>query len=301
MDEGLENVLRTGYATWRKNLNIALPFLFNLIAGVLLLIVFAVLSLLIIGIPLTLNLYELTAPPSDSARFLDPASLAISLLLIFIIGVVLFFIYLLIDSYFTAGAIGMAKTALEMGKTSLGDMFSYGGKKFLSMFFANLILFVFIIAMGIFLAIIQAITNAPLIEAFIAITSIIFALFPFAIVISDLGAIDGLKRSYDLFMKNKLLFFLIFIFVRYIIQFIYLGVFVLGMVLLSAGILSLPITTSPSLAEVALMSSGVILLLFFWFLATILISSIVGIFVSSLTTVWWSGFYMGLTQNDRKD
>ncbi len=297
MAEGVENVLRDGYITWRKNHNIALPFLFNLIASFLLLIIFTVLLFLLLGIPLILNFSELASNLSDSARFMNPASLLVSFLLIILLGVVLFFIYLLINSYFTAGAIGMAKTALETGKTSLDDMFSYGRKKFLSLFFANILLLIFIIVVGFVLVIIQAFIKVPFIEIFVAIVSIVFALFPFAIVISDLGAIGGLKRSYNLFMKNKLLVFLVFVFLKYVVEFISMGIFLLSMVILSAGLLSVPITMSPSVMDLAFMYSGMMILFLVWLFALIFISIIIGVFaISPLTTVWWSRFYMDLTK-----
>ena len=142
---------------------------------------------------------------------------------------------ILTGAFFIAGAIGMAKEATEKGKTSLSDMIDHGRRKFISLFFLFIIVGLISLAGVVFLipGVIPMLpditsrtpadaTNAsitvPLVLGlmimliYIVIVGIMFALTPYAVVIDDVGAIEGVKIGFKYFMAHKLAVFLIWLF-----------------------------------------------------------------------------------------
>jgi hypothetical protein len=195
MVEELGNILRNGFETWKKNLNICLPFVFSLLQPLLL------------------------------------QNIDILVAAVIIAGILV----LLITTFFTAGAIGMAKEATKTGSTRLTDMTDYGARKIVSLLGANLIVALIALAGVIFLipgllslmpaiATSQAPSDAANMTAFamlglgfvvmavyMLIISIIFAIPSYAVVISDLGAVDGVKKGFQFFMAHKVEVFLLWL------------------------------------------------------------------------------------------
>ncbi|MDY6966988.1 MAG: hypothetical protein SVM80_13705, partial [Halobacteriota archaeon] len=71
---------------------------------------------------------------------------------------------------------------------------------------------------------------------YIFIISIIFAPSRYAIVISDLKAIDGLKEGFNFFMENKISVFLLFLIVGIVMM---LPTLILGSIPYVGGVLSM--------------------------------------------------------------
>jgi hypothetical protein len=300
MPESLEDILKNGYQTWRNNLNISLPFFFNLIVSLVFLAIVVLFIFLIFGsiaylgspLPLTNQLYEITSFTKNLPFFI-----------IFVITAIVIIIVILslIDAFFEAGAIGMAKVATQKHKTTLDDMIKYGKKKFLSLFFANilvglitiggaLILAFIFIGIPALLGILSRTTYGLNIQSLLLIilgiciaflyiltTSIIFYPVKYALVISDLGAIDALKRGYKFFMNNKLHVFLLWLIV--IVISIAFSV--------ATSILQFPFRFIPVIG--AIMSIIISIL-------TTLISLLI---IAPLTTVWWTYFYLDRTTNKK--
>jgi hypothetical protein len=239
MVEELGTILRNGFETWKKNLTICLPFVFSLL---LTLIVGAVVIggalITVLGPVLPSLTPSLTSTPSEIppeiVQQLQPLLLQnidILVAAVIIAGILV----LLITTFFTAGAIGMAKEATKMGSTRLTDMTDYGARKIVSLLGANLIVALIAFAGLIFLIpglvpLLPALSTsqtpldatnmtalAMLVLGFIVmafymlIISIILAISPYAVVISDLGAVDGVKKGFQFFMAHKVEVFLLWL------------------------------------------------------------------------------------------
>ena len=314
MAKDLENILQTGFLTWKTNLNLCLPFLLSSITRILLVISFLIILVMFLN-PVSPSILESSYYPTYNPLNKIINSLDYSLLTLDILLLLLFLLVLhLISSFFFAGAIGMSKRAVETGNTSLGDMMDFGGKKFIGLFLAQLIislsiavLFLFLVCIPVLIGLKVPSIGRSLIEfgvnlfsVLVLVIGIVFAALPFAIVISDLGVIKGLKRGYGFFMDNKLSVILLWIFIRYMAEFIGYGVFFIAAVAFSLGILFVPIPSNISdISSFASESSLISLLIVFLAVVVILyllLSWIASIFVvSPLTTVWWSRLYMDRT------
>ncbi|MDD2665554.1 MAG: hypothetical protein PHI74_01460 [Methanocellales archaeon] len=235
--EDTGSIISDGFDKWQKNLNICLPFVFDLVIS-------SALALIILGSAILATIPSfvpyLTNPPDEISphlisqllpQILRSLSIIIAAIIITII------LGLLVSSFFTAGAIGMAKEAIKSGQTNLSDMKDYGSRKFIDIFFANLIIGLIAFAGVIFIipgvlsfwdVIISGI-NLPLAEVlplvtlfglgflamgiYVMIISIIFAPSRYAIVIEDLRAVEGVKKGFRFFMDNKVDVFLIWLIV----------------------------------------------------------------------------------------
>jgi len=315
MEENLEDILRNGFLTWRKNLKICIPFLLSSIIRLLLLISFLVIVVMLLN-PIPSTIFESTYYPrhnslSQIINSIDYPLLVLDILLFIFLLLVLY----LISSFFFAGAIGMAQKAIETGKTSLEDMMEFGKRKFFSLFLAQLVIsigitFLLLLLVGIPILItlkVQLIGRSlmgfggNLFSVLAIIVGIIFAALPFAIVISDLGAVNGLKRGYGFFMDNKLPVILLWVFIRYVTEFINYGILFIAVIVFSLGILFIPIPSNisnilPPTLQHILMSLSIIFLI--TIAIVILVSWIASIFVlSPLTTVWWSRLYINKTKS----
>ena len=282
MVEDLGSTIREGFETWKKNLSICLPFVFSAILtsiAAFVIIGSAILASIPWLVPFFTELDEITpdAIPQLLPQLLQ--SMGIIIIAVFIAIIV----GMLIGSFFWAGAIGMAKEATETGRTNLSHMIEYGKKKFISLFFTNLIIglisFVGVVFLvpGILYILpkLSALQELPEGEVFTAlalfglgflamilyilIISIILALPRYAVVIEDVGAVRGIKNGFSFFMDNKL------------------AVFLLWLILLALSLIS------GSFA--AIKNIG-------WLISMIL-SVIV---IEPLTVIWWSRLYLSMSR-----
>jgi hypothetical protein len=231
-----------GYQTWKRNLVLCVPF----IIGVLLSVVVAVLIIFptMFAVFLPFIQQTMTNPTAAQSQEIGQEMLKtfVEHLWLFI-GVIL--IVAIIDgfimSFFTSGAIGMAKEAILNGQTNLQHMMSYGKRKFISYFGAGVLLglvmllgILFLIPglMNIFahadLITSQPTTSSQIMEIFLPLIfgfiimaiyvipmSIILLLVPYAVVLDDLGPFEGFKKGIHAVWQNKantfLLWLIIFI------------------------------------------------------------------------------------------
>jgi len=275
MTESIENILKEGYRTWRKNLILGVPFLLSSI--VTLLVIFA-----------TLLLSILMSIPFFSQMMGNMQEGMPNMLLAFLLLVLLFtitiFLITLINAFFSAGAIGMAQKAIKTGKTTLSEMIYYGKKKFLSLFFAYIIIFLitilgflfFIPAVIAFLLKVINVGISLLVFGFATwmlyhlALNIILILVSYAIVVGDLGAIEGIKEGYRLVMKNKLS--VVFLF------------FVTQALLWGCGLVISVITSLMNVIPLL----GIFINLGIWVLYIIFIVVV----ITPLFMVWWTHLYM---------
>jgi len=283
MVEDLGSIIRKGFDTWKKNLSICLPFLFSLILSSIAAII-AIGGAILVSIPsLVPFLTKLDEIPPDLIPQLLPQilqNMGINIIAV-IITVIL---VLLISAFFTAGAIGMAKEAAETGRTSLSDMMDYGRRKFISLLFAIIIVGLITLAGVVFLIPgvlyilpdITTLSQAPpevmlpaiailglgflIMFIYMAIVSIMLALPPYAVVIDDLGAIEGVKRGFNFFMKHKLNVFLLWL-----------------VVLVIGGVAGFVTGYIPHIGGVISMAVSVIV-------------------IQPLTVIWWSRLYLSMIE-----
>jgi hypothetical protein len=283
MVEELGSILSNGFETWKKNLNICLPFVFSLILTSIVALILIGGALLATISPLLPSLMPLLTNPDEIPPdviqqlyplFLQNASILVAAVIITIILVVL------ITVFFTAGAIGMAKEATEAGRTSLSDMTGYGRRKFVSMLCANIIVGLIALAGVVFLipgvlyllptiTTSQAPSDSTNMAAFVLlglgllvmliymlIISIMFALSQYAVVIDDLGAVDGVKKGFGFFMAHKLDVFLLWL--------------VVGAIAMVASII---LSSIPYIGQLISTAVSVII-------------------IQPLSVIWWSRLYL---------
>lgn len=282
MAERIEDLLVKGYGTWKNNLVLAAPHILSAVA--VLILVFIAVVVAMIGI---FAVAALSGPSISSIVQGGPADTTTILLLLAlaVVAVAVFILVILLASaFFTSGAIGMSMKALETGKTSIDDMIAHGRKKFLAVFYASILemllsllgLLLFIPAAVAFLAGAQGPGIALLLLGLLAlivyliVLQLALVLMPYAIVVKDLGAMDGLRESYGTFMKNKLATLILW--------------FVVSAV--GAG-LSLVVGVFTSLLEI---------IPFFGALLSLLVNLCYAVFSMVVLTpifmLWWTAYYM---------
>lgn len=283
MVERLGSILSNGFDTWKKNLNICLPFVFSLVLTSLVALILIGGALVVaIGPSLPSLMPHLANPdeiPPEVIQPLYPLFLQnMGLLLAAVIITII--LVLLITAFFTAGAIGMAKEATETGSTSLSDMMDHGRRKFVSLLFANIIVGLIALAGLVFLIpgvlyllptinTSQASLDVTNMAAFallflgfvimllyMLIVSIMFALPPYAVVIGDLRALDGVKKGFKFFMAHKVDVFLLWL-----------------VVVVIAVVASIILSNIPFIGQLISMAVSVIV-------------------IQPLSVIWWSRLYL---------
>ena len=282
MVEDLGNILSNGFETWKKNLSICLPFVFSLILTSLVALIIIGGALLVTVGPLLPSLMPLINSgeiPPDIIRQLQPLFLQ-NMGIIIAAVIITIILVLLITVFFTAGAIGMAKEATETGRTNLSDMTDYGRRKFMSLLFANIIVGLIVLAGVVFLIpgvlyLLPTINTSQtpfdvtnmaafallflgfmLMLIYMLIVSIMFALPPYAVVIGDLRAVDGVKKGFKFFMAHKVDVFLLWL--------------VVGVIAVVASII---LSNIPFIGQLISMAVSVIV-------------------IQPLSVIWWSRLYL---------
>ena len=282
MTEDLGTTIRNGFETWKKNLGICLPFLFSWILSSIVVVVILGVAVLATLPALVSNLEAFDELPQELI-FQQLPLLFQNLGIILIAVAIAILVSMLIEAFFWAGAIGMAKEAIETGHTDLSQMIEYGKRKYVSIFVTNLIIgllslvgLVFLVP-GILALLPKLSTLSALSEAevltlialfgvgflvfilYTIIISILFALPRYVVVISDVGAVDGIKTGLQCFMRNKL------------------AVFLLWLVLVAVNILATAFGAIPHIG-------GIVMLL------------LIMIVVLPLTVIWWSRLYLSIVE-----
>ncbi len=285
MTKSVEDILRDGFGVWRRNPVLILPFLLRLVV----LLLGLLLSLLVVLVIYALLLFIFVLPMIGGFGG-DVRGISLILSLTIVAFTVTAFIMvvslmLLINAFFLGGAVGMSKRAMETGKTSLSEMIDYGRMKFISLFFATVIIFL-ITTLGILLLLIPAfiafasnsmglglsllLLGIIIWLAYTMVLDFVFAPVPYAVVIDDLGAIEGVKEGYGFFMENKLSVFFLWVVIHAIP----------GGCSIILGVLTSLIGIIPIL--------GILINIVLWFLYMIFTATV----ISSLSVMWWTHIYL---------
>lgn len=223
--ESINELIGRGFSLWRDNLNLCIPhllgFFFSLMA------LFAGLMAVIFSglLPLeglnetALQEMQYVEDMEEMQIFWDQmgehlAGLQSSEILQMASAILAIFVLIaLVDAFFAAGAVGMARQALETGRSSASAMWSAGRRHFLGMFAAELLM-TFIILMGILLLLpllAAGLEKLGLLAVALALIAIFYALaltiilstLPYALVLEDLPPLRALRASIDFFRYNK--------------------------------------------------------------------------------------------------
>ncbi|MCO5381246.1 hypothetical protein RG963_13225 [Methanosarcina sp. Z-7115] len=233
MHEEFGTILNRGFNSWVRNLNICIPFILNFLINLILYFFF-------------FGLMGLLLFTSNTGSIIDPATLsqteiytmvakglseniALSVFLVLIFSLFGMFV----QSFFTAGAIGMAKKASETGDTVLSDMLISGSKNIFRLFpttlLISLLLLVGIIfmvpgafAVGDLSTLVEnpdvsgqgvgaLVMGAFLWSVYIIVMNLVLSLTSYALVIDELGPLEALSASFGFFRNNKLDVFFIWV------------------------------------------------------------------------------------------
>lgn len=220
--ESINELLGRGFSLWRDNLNLCIPhllgFLFSMMA------LFAGLMAVIFSGMLPLESLNETAlydvqDMQDMQMLSDQmeeylAGLESSdLMQIGLAILAIFILVALVDAFFAAGAIGMARQALEKGRSDTNAMWSAGKRHFLGMFLAELLMtLIILMGMALLLPLLAADLESP---GLLAVALVVIALFyalaltiilstlPYALVLEGLSPVRALFASLDFFRYNK--------------------------------------------------------------------------------------------------
>lgn len=221
--EEIGQLIGKGFGIWKKNLNLCIPFICNLFASILIVVAFFV-AIFVAAIPLlgedwtAMEDLEETGAMEELFAGMGWQELLPIIFLILVMIAVLS----LVGSYFNAGAIGMARQALEEGRSRTIAMWSAGRKHFWNMFLLSLITGLLTMGGLIFLLpgmeqLGEALSGNPdsleglgmilagflLFILYALLLSVVLAPAPYALVIEDTGPVAAIKAGIEFFRYNK--------------------------------------------------------------------------------------------------
>lgn len=291
MTESLEDNLKKCFAAWRSNPSLSAPYLFSTVVSLFLLALFTAAVIFFLN---PMQGLSLTASIMPAINW-QLAALDI------ILFIILLFALALIGSFFQAGAVGMSWKALVTGKTSLDDLVYYGGRKFLGLFLANLVIYIPVILVGIIFALVQFIFPGDFVSILFLLVGVLLAMVPYAIVIGDMGVFKSIGHSCDFFKENKLQTVLLYVFTYYFSLFATYWLILACIVVFSSSLLFIPdlnaVTSVSDLITWIMPAIPVFALAaLLAFIVFILVSACI---LSPLVTLFWAELYLSNTKHKK--
>lgn len=222
--EEIGELIGKGFVIWRRNLNLCIPFLLSVILSMIVTLPFLagifLTYLPVADINTTMlqndqDMQELITQTQSSLDHLDVAGL-LPIAGIFLVWLV---VLSLINAFFTAGAVGMARQALDSGRSDSSSMWFAGKGHFLNMFLATLLVgLLTLVGLIFFLPVLaQKTTTLPadsqtiglaavgliLFVLYALVISVVLAAMPYALVIEKLGPAQAVLASVEFFRYNK--------------------------------------------------------------------------------------------------
>lgn len=280
--EDIGKIISNGFETYTKNLALAIPFALNaVITGTLAIIVFGFGFFYLFGS--SLSALGSASTPQAAAAILLPV-ITRHFYEIVILVIIYFLFFLFSQSFFIAGAIGMAQKATETGKSDLSAMIEAGKKNVVNLYLAEILVgllalagIVFIVPGAMKINLDQLLsgnnTDAVLLLAggvflwaiYIAILSLFLAVFSYALVIENLGPVDGIAAGFGFFKAHKSDVFLLWLVIGIILFVLMIADAIFG---------------------------GIPVLNVIWQFASLIINFLI---IPPLTTLWWVRLYMTRT------
>ncbi|MDD1736683.1 MAG: hypothetical protein LUQ21_04425 [Methanothrix sp.] len=222
--EEMGEMIGKGFGVWRSNLNLCIPFLLSAFVTTLLALPFLAAFFMTL-LPLDRmdvamlqdeeDMQELLVQMQDSLAGLETEKM-LMLAALFLALVVLLS---LINAFFAAGAIGMARQAMDEGIANTRAMWSYGRGYFWNLFLATLLIGLINLAGLIFLlpALIAApmplhadpqsmgalVAGSLLLILYVLALSVILTAAPYALVLEGLGPVQAVLAAMKFFRYNK--------------------------------------------------------------------------------------------------
>ncbi|MDI3540288.1 MAG: hypothetical protein PWQ52_1411 [Methanolobus sp.] len=226
MKEDITTVVHKGFSTWKRNLAICVPFILEILSTVFLVLVSLVLFASFFILPAattgSLNPEQLTP---DEFMAITESLLTGSFWSLLAFGIVFVLLYILIQSFFLAGAIGMSKEASERGDTSIRDMYEYGMKNLVNMFLTRILVLLISLAGIVFmipgilsigdLGVLidnpqQAIAGTFMLIFglllwffYLLVVSIALIFVQYALVLDGLDPVSAIEKGVSVFLSNK--------------------------------------------------------------------------------------------------
>ena len=223
--EEIGAMIGKGFAVWRDNLNLCIPFVLSIFVSMLILVPFLA-AFFLTSLPMeSMNATLLLQNDEDMQELLAQmqgslGSLAMDKILqIAVLFLVLVVLLSLVNAFFTAGAIGMARQALDNGKSDTSAMWSAGKKYFFNMFLATLLMGLLTLAGLVFLlpALAQGTLSLQadpeamgllavgllLFILYVLVLSVILVTTPYVLVVQGLGPVQAVLASTNFFRYNK--------------------------------------------------------------------------------------------------
>lgn len=278
MDESLGDLIRNGFSTWKKNLNICLPFILD---PIIIFILALLLALPFIAILFQSGLKIEDLFSEGSAAVL---SNAITGMLVYLIpaAIILSLAAIAVYSFFQAGAIGMAREATEKGETSMETLWASGKRYYVKLALSYVLTALIWIGAALVASLpffgAMAVPNMSgliaglgFMIAFIVMLLVFLAtaLIPYALVIDDLGPVEAVKASIKFFRDHQL-----------DVLPIPIVVFVISVIIgIIGGLIGIAGSESQYVSAV-------------WSFIDQVLTQVV---VASLAAVWWTRLYMNRT------
>lgn len=220
--ESINELLGRGFSLWRENLNLCLPHLLGFFFSLMALFV-GMMAIIFSGIMPLQGFNETALQEMQNTQDVEILSHQMEeylaglqssdLLPIILAALAVFVLVALVDAFFAAGAVGMARQALEKGRSSTSAMWSSGRRHFLGLFLAELLM-TLIILMGMILLLplltagleglgMMAVALALIATFYALARTIILSTMPYALVLEDLSPLRALRASIDFFATTS--------------------------------------------------------------------------------------------------
>jgi hypothetical protein len=285
MVEEIGKLIRNGFETYTKNLNLSIPLILNFFITIILVAILAAIGFLyILGSSMT-SLENVSSPQQLVSILLPLITQHIFEIAVVILTIVVVISF--IQSFFTAGAIGMAKQATEIGKSELSTMADAGKKNVINLFLAEILVgllslagIVFMIPGAMKVDITELLSSknteaAMLLLAgflmwmlYLFIINLVLAVYRYALVIEGLDPIEGITLGFRFFNQHKSDVFILWLFI---------GVIIIVFAIIGEVMGQIPIIS------------------IIWAIINMIISFFI---IPPLTIVWWVRLYM--TRTDKQ-
>jgi hypothetical protein len=227
MYEDFGTIVNRGFYSWARNLNICIPFVLNFLFNIIISIMLFIAIGFLIFEANAGGLTDSTTPSETEVLSMLWTGLTHNIILssAIILGFILFGGF--VQSFFTAGAIGMARKATETGDTVLPDMIVSGSKNAFRLFLIYLLIgllmlagIVFVVPGALMLGDLSVLIYNPQVASvqgagllafgiilwagYMLFLNIALSFSQYALVIDELEPLEALSAGFRFFKENKL-------------------------------------------------------------------------------------------------
>jgi hypothetical protein len=225
--EEIGEMIGKGFGIWRRNINLCIPFLLNFFVSMLVIVSF--LAAIFLAVMPLIDMKSTSIQNSQDVQAVQDLITQMEgslgslgwqrILMVVLLLLGMFAILSLVEAFFMAGAIGMARQALEKGRADTGVMWSSGKKHFLNMFLSMLLMGLMTLSGLVFLlpgilrlprpiqaepvAMGMLITGFLIFILYVVVLSLARAEAPYALVLEGLGPVQAIRAGIGFFRYNK--------------------------------------------------------------------------------------------------